>query len=58
MIDPKQIPENSLMDIVAAIHGTLQEFYAGKGGKLRMYDSPDLDTAFFDTLEASTGRRE
>lgn len=28
MIDPKQIPENSLMDIVAAIHGTLQEFYA------------------------------
>lgn len=28
MIDPKQIPEKSLMDIVAATHGALQEFYA------------------------------
>lgn len=28
MINLKQIPEKSLMDIVAATHGTLQEFYA------------------------------
>ena len=27
MIDPKQIPENSLIEIAAAIHGALQEFY-------------------------------
>ena len=28
-----------------------------KGGET-MYDSPDLDSAFFDTLEAATDRRE
>lgn len=27
MIDPKQIPEKSLIEIAAAIHGALQEFY-------------------------------